>query len=169
MAFDGSSYNELMKPTLIVTALALAFVVGASAQQSPPTGERGAPPGPETLQWELLVSTLPPVDLARQLATATGIIEHRSEVTRGGPVAAVVRTTGCSKDKAGGCSVTVVVYAPDGSKLQEVKDLALPTGRASVPLTIDANSATGVYKVAIAVRDLTARRFGSAERQFGVK
>ncbi|MGK2935536.1 MAG: hypothetical protein ACSLFE_09890, partial [Gemmatimonadaceae bacterium] len=136
-----------MKTTLIATALAMAFVPGASAQQS--------------LQWEVLISTLPPADLAKQLASATGTIEHRSEVARGGPVAAVVRTTGCSKEDAGGCTVNVVVYAPDGSVLQEVKDLALPTGRASVPLEIDADSATGVYKVAIRVRDLTARRFGT--------
>jgi hypothetical protein len=144
-----------MKATLIATALAMVFVVGASVQQ--------------TLQWEVLISTLPPADLTKQLASATGTIEHRSEVARGEPVAAVVRTTGCTKDPAGGCTVTVVVYAPDGSVLQEVKDLALPTGRASVPLKIDAGSATGVYKVVIRVRDLTARRFGTAERQFGVK
>jgi hypothetical protein len=158
-----------MKATLIATALAMALVPGASAQQSPPTGQRGTAPGPQSLQWEVLISTLPAADLAKQLASATGTIEHRSEVARGGPVAAVVRTTGCTNEPAGGCTVNVVVYAPDGSVLQEVKDLALPTGRASVPLEIDANSVTGLYKVAIRVRDLTARRFGTAERQFGVK
>jgi hypothetical protein len=158
-----------MKTTFAATALAMAFVLGASAQQPRPTDQRGAPHSPETLQWEVLISTLPPADLTKQIATATGTIEHKSEVARGGPVAAVVRTTGCSKEPEGGCTVTVIVYAPDGSVLQQVKDLALPTGRASVPLEIDANSATGVYRVAIRVRDLTARRFGTAERQFGVK
>ena len=158
-----------MKLTLVATALAMAFLSGASARQSPPTGQRGAAPSPEPLQWEVLISTLPPADLQKQMAAATGTIEHKSEVARGGPVAAVVRTTGCTKDPAGGCTVNVVVYGPDGSILQEVKNLALPTGRASVPLEIDANSATGVYKVAIRVRDLAARRFGTAERQFGVK
>ncbi|MEX1127112.1 MAG: hypothetical protein WEB50_00960, partial [Vicinamibacterales bacterium] len=77
-----------MKTTLSATALAVAFVLGASAQQSRPTDQRGAPAGPQTLQWEVLISTLPPADLAKQLASATGTIEHRSEVARGGPVAA---------------------------------------------------------------------------------
>ena len=158
-----------MKAILVAAALAMAFVPVGSSQQSRPPGQRGAAPSREPLQWEVLISTLPPADLTKQLASATGTIEHRSEVVRGGPVAAVVRTTGCTNDPAGGCTVNVVVYAPDGSVLQEVKELALPTGRASVPLEINASSATGVYKVAIRVRDLTARRFGTAERQFGVK
>lgn len=52
---------------------------------------------------------------------------------------------------------------------QETKSLDLPTGRGAVPLKIDANSATGIYKVVVTIRDLTARRFATVERQFGVK
>ena len=45
----------------------------------------------EKLQSEVLISTLPAADLTKQIAAATGTIEHKSEVARGGPVAAVVR------------------------------------------------------------------------------
>jgi len=34
---------------------------------------------------------------------------------------------------------------------------------------IDANTAAGVYKVVVTIRDVTARRFATVERQFGVK
>jgi hypothetical protein len=125
----------------------------------------------DKLQPEVLVSTLPPADLSKQIASATGTIEHKSEVARGGPVAAVVRTAGCMKDTAGACNVNadVVIYRPDGSVFQEVKKLDLPAGRGSVPLTIDASAPTGVYRVVVTVRDLAAGRFGTAERRFGVK
>ncbi len=75
------------------------------------------------------------------------------------------------KDTAGACKVNVdvVIYKPDGSVFQEAKSLDLPTGRGAVPLKIDANTATGLYKVVVTVRDLTARRFATVERQFGVK
>jgi hypothetical protein len=38
-----------------------------------------------------------------------------------------------------------------------------------VPLKIDADAPTGVYRVVARVRDLAARRFATVERQFGVK
>ena len=161
-----------MKRTLIAAALAVALALVASAQQSRPTGQPGAVTGQtEKLQSEVLISTLPTADLTKQITAATGTIEHKSEVARGGPVAAVVRTTGCMKDTAGACKVNadVVIYKPDGSVFHEVKSLDLPAGRGAVPLKIDANTATGIYKVVVTIRDLTARRFATVEQQFGVK
>jgi hypothetical protein len=161
-----------MKTTLIAAALAVALALGASAQQSRPTGQPGALTSQaEQLHSEVLISTLPPADLTKQITAATGTIEHKSEVARDGPVAVVVRTTGCMKDTAGACNINadVVIYKPDGSVFQETKTLDLPTGRGTVPLKIDANTATGVYKVVVTVRDLTARRFATVDRPFGVK
>lgn len=161
-----------MKRTLIVGALAVALAPVASAQQSRPTGQPGALTSQtEQLQSEVLISTLPTADLAKQITAATGTIEDKSEVARGGPVAAVVRTTGCMKGTAGACKVNadVVIYKPDGSVFHEAKGLDLPAGRGAVPLKIDANTATGLYRVVVTVRDLTARRFATVERQFRVK
>jgi hypothetical protein len=124
-----------------------------------------------SLQCEVLISTLPTADLIKQVAAATGTVEPKSEVARGGPAAAVVRTTGCMKDTAGACKVNldVVIYKPDGSVFHEARSLDLPAGRGVVPLKIDANAETGIYKVVVTVRDLTARRFATGERQFGVR
>jgi hypothetical protein len=162
----------LVKTTLIAAALFVALALVASAQQPRPTGQPGAATGQtDKLQSEVIISTLPTSDLTKQITAATGAIEHRSEIARGGPVAAVVRTTGCMKDTAGTCKVSadIVIYKPDGLVFHEVKSLDLPAGRGAVPLKIDANTATGVYKVVVTVRDLTARRFATVERQFGVK
>jgi hypothetical protein len=151
-----------MKRIVIAAALAATLPLVAFAQQSPPAGQ---------LQSEVLISTLPTADLTKQITAATGTIEHKSEVVRGGPVAAVLRTTGCMKDTAGTCKVnaSVMIYKPDGSVFHEVKSLDLPSGRGAVPLTIDASARTGVYKVVVRIRDLTARRFATVEQQFGVK
>jgi hypothetical protein len=123
------------------------------------------------LNSEVIITTLATPELTKQVTAADGTFEHKSEVARGGPVAAVVRTTGCAKDAAGTCKINadVVVYAPDGKVFHEAKNLNLPQGRAAVPLKFDANAATGVYRVVVTVRDLTANRFGQVERQFGVK
>ena len=146
-----------MKRTFIAAALAVALPLVASAQQS------------EKQQPEVLISTLPAAELAKQIAEATATIEHKAEVARGGPVTAVVRT-GCMTDTAGACKVNVdiVVYKPDGSVFHQVKSLDLPAGRGTVPLNIDANAGTGVYKVVVTIRDLAARRFSTVEQQFGV-
>ena len=119
----------------------------------------------------MLISTLPTAELTKQITAATGTIEHKSEVARGGPVAAVVRTTACMKDMAGACKVDadVAIYKPDGSVFHEVMSLDLPAGRGAVPLELDANTATGIYKVIVTIRDLAARQFATVERQFGVK
>ena len=161
-----------MRRTLIAAALAVALALVASAQQSRPFGQPAAVTDQtETLQSEVLVSTLPPADLRKQITVANATIEHQSEVTRGGPVAIVARTTGCMKDTAGACNVNadVVIYKPDGSVFHEVKNLDLPAGRGAVPLKLDANTLTGVYKVVVTIRDLTARHFATVERHFGAK
>jgi hypothetical protein len=153
-----------MKPIVLAALIALgpvfAPVLSALTSQS------------DTLQSEVLISTLPPEDLKKQIAAPSGAIEHKAEVVRGGPVAVVLRTIGCMKDTAGRCNLNadVVVYRPDGSVFHEAKALDLaPTGRLVVPLNIDANAGTGLYKVAVRIRDMTARRFAEMERQFAVK
>lgn len=126
----------------------------------------------ETLQSEVLVSTLATEDLKKQIAAPRGKLEHKSEVARGEPVTAVVRSTGCLKDETGRCNINanLTVYKPDGSIFHEAKALDLSaTGHVIVPLDIDANAATGQYKIVVNVRDLTARRFAVLERQFAVK
>ena len=161
-----------MTRPLIAAALAVAVSLVASAQQPRPTGQPAAASGQTgTLQVDVVVSTLPAAHLTKRIALAYGTIEHHSEVTRGEPVAVVALTTGCMKDTAGACNVNarVVIYKPDGSVFHEVKSLDLPAGRGAVPLTLDANTVTGVYKVVVTIRDLTARRFTTVERQFGAK
>jgi hypothetical protein len=128
-------------------------------------------PAVAQLKSEVLISTLATPELTKQITAEKGTFEHKSEVARGGPVAAVVRATGCAKDTAGTCKVNadVVIYSPGGKVFHEAKNLDLPQGRAAVPLTFDASAATGVYKVVVMVRDLTSRHFETVERQFGVK
>ena len=97
-----SSYNDLMKRTLIAAATSVALALVASAQQSRPDGQPDAVTRQtEKLQSEVLISTLPTADLTRQVTAATGTIEHKSEVARAGPVAVVVRITGCMKRHGG--------------------------------------------------------------------
>jgi hypothetical protein len=161
-----------MKRTFIAAALAVAQALVAYAQESPATHQPRTVTGEtEKLLSEVLISTLASKELTKQIAAATGTIEHNSEVSRGGPVAAVVRAKGCMNDTAGSCKVNadIVIYKPDGSVFQQVKSLDLPGGVAAVPLKIDANTPAGVYKVIVTIRDLTARRFATVEQQFGLK
>jgi hypothetical protein len=160
--------RDLFFATVVLTAAAVAF-----AERSPRSLQAAGPTGSqETLQSEVLISTLAAEEMKKQIAAQDGKIEHKSEVARGGPVTVVVRSTGCMPDTAGHCSINanVTVYKPDGSVFHEAKALDLsPTGRIAVPLDIDRNAATGLYKVVVTVRDLTARRFPVLERQFAVK
>jgi hypothetical protein len=161
-----------MNGTRIAAALAVALAPVVFAQQARPAAQPGALTGQmEELHSEVLISTLPAADLTKRLTTATGTIQHEPEVARGGPVAAVVRTTGCVKDTTGACRINadVVTYGPDGSVFHEARRLDLPEGRRVVALAIEANAATGVYRVVVTVRDLTARRFATVEQRFGVK
>lgn len=158
-----------MKRATIVLVVSLAFAGVLAAQQS---GQPGALSSQtQQLQSEVLVTTLATADLTREVTAEKGSIDHKSEVARDGPVAVVVRTTGCQKDASGECKVNadIVVYRPDGSVFHEVKNLDLPQGRAAVPLKVSAQAPTGVYRVVATVRDLAARRFAKVERQFGVK
>ena len=157
-----------MKGLIVIAALAASATATASSLQGQP-GALSAQT--QKLQSEVLITTLPVVDLTKQVTAENGTIEHESEVTRGEPVAAVVRTQGCEKDRAGACKVNadVVVYKPDGSVFHEVKMLDLPAGRGAVPLKVDAHAPTGVYRVVATIRDLAGRRFATVERQFGVK
>ena len=153
-------------------ALALSLSVAAFLNAAHQTGQPGALTSQtQALQSEVLITTLATPDLTREITAENGKIDHKSEVGRGGPVAAVVRTSGCQKDSGGSCKVNadVVVYRPDGSVFHETKNLDVPQGRAAVPLKVDAQAATGVYRVVVTIRDLAARRFAKVEKQFGVK
>jgi hypothetical protein len=162
-----------MSKSLFFATLTLTMAAVSSAQQSPQSPQPdSAMTSTEGLQSEVLISTLPAEDLKKQIAAEDGKIEHKSEVARGGPVAVVVRSTGCMKDDTGHCNINanVTVYKPDGSVFHEAKALDLSTtGRIAVPLVLDAHAGTGLYKVVVTVRDLTARRFPVLERQFAVK
>ena len=158
-----------MKSILFGVTLGLALTSIAIRAQS---GQPGALSSQtQKLQSEVIITTLATTELTRQIADAKGTFEHKSEVPRGGPVAAIVRVPGCEHDSAGACRVNadVVVYTPAGSIFHEAKNLDLPTGRTAIPLTFDANATTGVYRVMVTIRDLAARRFATVERQFGVK
>lgn len=153
-------------------ALAAVLVTTLTVTLGAQTGQ----PGPlssqlPNLQSEIIITILPAAELKTQIMSEKGTFEHKSEVARGGPVAAVLVTRGCEKDAKDTCNMNadVVVYKPDGTVFHEAKNLTLPAGRAAVPLTFDAKAPTGVYNVVATIRDLTARRFGSVERKFGVK
>lgn len=161
-----------MNRSLLVATLALALATVSSAQQPPQKPQPDDLTPSTATQSEVLISTLPTAELTKQIAAEKGTIEHKSEVERGGPVTLVIRSTDCMKDVEGRCDTTakVTVYKPDGSVFYESKALDLPTtGRLTVPLKIDASAETGLYKVVVTVRDLTARRFGVLERRFAVK
>ena len=83
----------------------------------------------------------------------------------------VVTIDACEKGAQGACdaSADLAVYAPDGSKHSEVKNLSLKSRRATAPLKLVDSDATGLYTVVATVRDPVARRVGKAERIFGVK
>ena len=154
--------------TALAAALALALTSTLSAQ----AGQPGALSGQaEKLQSEIIITILPPAELRTEIMSDTGKFDHKSEVSRGGPVAAVIVTRGCERDAKGACNVNadVVIYKPDGTVFHEAKNLTLPAGRVAVPLTVDAKTPTGVYRVVAIIRDLPARRFATVERQFGVK
>ena len=160
-----------MNKSLLVATLAVALTAVSSAQSRQSQPQTSTRPT-EMLQSEVLISTLPAAELTKQIAAEKGTIEHKSEVERGGPVAVVIRSTACMKDEEGRCNMTakVTVHNPDGSVFHETKALDLPpTGRLAVPLTIGATAGTGLYKVVVTLRDLTARRFGVLERSFAVK
>ncbi len=159
----------MMKSSIVIAAIVASSSAAASASLQGQAGALSAQT--QKLQSEVLISTLPVPELTKQVTAENGTIEHKSEVARGEPVAAVVRAKGCERDRSDECRVNadVVVYKPDGSVFQEVRMLDLPAGRGAVPLKVDAQSPTGVYRVVATIRDLTARRFATLERQFGVK
>lgn len=158
-----------MKRALIALTLPLAFtaIVAAAPQTRQPGGLSTQT---QTLRSEILISSLATPDLTREITAERGTFEHKSEVARGGPVAAVVRVPGCQKD-GNSCRVNadVLVYRPDGAVFHEVRNLDLPLGRGAVPLRVDAQAPTGVYRLVVTLRDLQSRRFARVERQFGVK
>ena len=144
-------------------AVAIAALLIQSASPSQTLSQKR-----EALQPEVFVTTMTPEELAR--AASTGL-EHDTEVARSESITIVVTIAACEAGERGACnaSADVVAYKPDGSIHTEVKNLGLNSRRATAPLPMTANDATGLYKVVATVRDLNARRFGKAERSFGVK
>lgn len=149
----------------------LALIAALAASTTLPAQSGALSGSQEKLNSELLISTLSTKELTARLEQADAKIEHVSEVARNTPVAAVLRVPGCQPDAQGTCRVNVdiVVKRPDGSVYSESKALDLPKGRAAIPLKFAADAPTGVYNVIATVRDLTARRFATVERKFGVK
>ena len=115
---------------------------------------------------EVLVTSLSDADIK-----AAKTFEHDSEVARNEAATVVVIMPSCEKDAGGACnaSADIVVYGPDGTVHSETKGLSLNTGRATTALQLVTTNPIGVYRVVATVRDLNARRFGTTERQFGVK
>src|SRR5262245_1820014 len=97
--------NSPLFATLALTVATASF--GQQSTRSPRPETVNSPT--KTLQSEVLISTLAPEELKKQIAAEDGKIEDTSEVARGGPVAAVVRTKGCMKDEAGRCNVNVTL------------------------------------------------------------
>lgn len=157
-----------MSRVVTLAVLLIGSVGAAFASQGQPEGLTSQA---EKLKSEVLITTLSTEDLTKQVMADNGTIEHKSEVARGGPVAVVVRAQGCEKGRDGSCQVNadIVIYQPDGAVFHQVKNLDLPAGRAAIPFKLDAQSPTGIYRVVVIIRDLTAQRFGKLERQFGVK
>ena len=142
-------------------ALILAIGLLQSGAAAPKLADKYA-----ALQPEVLITTLAPDKLATTVA-----LEHDTEVARSESVTIVVSVGTCEKGANGSCNVSadVVTYKPDGTVYSEVKNLSVNDRRATAPLPLKASDATGLYKVIATVRDLNARRFGKAERSFGVK
>jgi hypothetical protein len=120
------------------------------------------------MEPDVLITTLPAAEL--EALTSDKAMEHDSEVARSEVVSIVVSMPACQKDAKGMCnaSADVVVSKPDGTKHSDLQ-ISLPSGRGTATLTLAPYDVTGVYTIVATVRDLTARRFGKAERKFGVK
>ena len=144
----------------LVVAIGLTHTTASSQTLSQ---KRGA------LQPEVLITTIAPAELAQRASAAA--LEHDTEVARAESITMVVSIAACEKGENGTCNASsdVVVYKPDGSVHTEVKNLVLNNLRVTAPLSLKANDATGLYKVVATVRDLNGRRFGQAERIFGVQ
>jgi hypothetical protein len=157
-------YNGYMGTILPLAALAFSLSLISTDQAG------SAAPKPSQMDPEILISILPPAELKIKMAEPATTIDHHSEVSRTGPVTVVIRTNSCEKEPSGECRVNadVVVYEPDGSIHQQAKVLELPQGRGVLALTLGAEAPTGLYRVVANIRDMVARRFGTAERRFGV-
>ena len=120
----------------------------------------------DAMKPEVLITTLPAAEIK-----AAKTLEHDTEVAKNEAVTVVVILPACQKDSHGACnaSADIVAYAPDGAVHSELKSVSLNEGRGMTSLRLAPGDPTGVYKVVATVRDLNARRFGKAERLFGVK
>jgi hypothetical protein len=145
--------------------LALFVVVGLmQTPSSQPLSQQRA-----GLLPEVLITTLSAEEIAKRGASQP--LEHDTEVQRHEAITVIVTIAECTKDAKGTCnaSADVVAYKPDGSVHSEMKTVSLNTGRGTASLKLLEGDATGLYKVVATVRDLNARRFGKAERSFGVR
>jgi len=120
------------------------------------------------LQPQVLITTLPTAPLTEAAAMT---LEHDTEVSSAETVTIIVSIADCQKDEKGACnaSADLVVNRPDGRVHTEVKGVSLNQRRATAPLKLTADDPLGLYTVVAIVRDLNARRFGKAERIFGLR
>ncbi len=145
----------------------LPFIVALAVTLLPVDGKsQGLSTRRDAVPSEVLITTLSDTEIK-----AAKVLEHDTEVGKSEAVTIVVIMPGCEKDPKGACnaSTDIVVYAPDGKVHSEIKGVSLNAGRATTALKLAATNSTGVYRVVATVRDLSAKRFGTAERQFGVK
>jgi hypothetical protein len=144
--------------------LIVLFVAAGLLQTSKPLSQQRS-----TLQPDVLITTLTAEELAKR--SATDPLEHDTEVQRHEAITVIVTIAECAKDGKGMCnaSADVVAYKPDGSIHSDMKNVSLNTGRGTASLKLAAGDVTGIYKLVATVRDLNARRFGQAERSFGVR
>jgi hypothetical protein len=144
------------------------LAIAASLALLPATSRQSLSQSRDALKPEVLITTMTPAEIAK---AGTADLEHDTEVARSESLTIVVGIATCEKNEAGSCnaSADVVAYKPDGTVHSEVKNLALGGRRATAPLQLESSDATGLYKVVATIRDLNARRFGTAERFFGVK
>ena len=160
----GSAGPRFVQWPIMELLLTLALGLMVTAPLAP--AGQGAAEKASPITSEILITTLPTAEV-----TASKTLEHDTEVARNEAVTVVVMLPACQKDPQGACNAAadIVAYTPDGKVHSEMKGVSLKEGRGMSSLKLAPTDPTGVYKVVATIRDLNARRFGKAERLFGVK
>ena len=146
--------------------LTLTLAIGLLLTSPSEPAAQSQSAGRDQTKAEILITTLPAAEVK-----AASTLEHDTEVGRDEAITVVVMLPSCQKDAQGACnaSADIVAYKPNGDVHSEMKRVSRKAGRGTASLQLAPADATGVYKVVATVQDLDARRFGRAERLFGVK
>jgi len=153
---------------IVVVALA-SFSLSLTALATAAPAAQSLSEKREVLQPEVIISTRPAAEIAK-LPVEQAMV-HVSEVSRTDALIIVVSIKNCQADAKGLCnaSADVTTYTAAGTIHDVAKGISLNTRRGTAVLNLTTADAPGLYKVVATVRDLNAKRFGTAERQFGVK